>query len=225
MSDDWCDPIPTPTPAGPLPLAPRTGQPAIDFGYARVGPNAMPASGYCLQFVRENFAVPAVYGSAIDAWHGAAYRHPGDPNPPAGVPVWYDTASVYGHVAFYVGGGRCLSTYNADVRDLAFADMPNVFGGPYLGWAPEVNEHQIILAPTPTPEPPPIPEVNDLMPWFFRRNDGAIIVVGPTGARTCTAVQWDVYNNLGQAIFPPGMSAMDPGPFDEVLTSLGGLQP
>src|SRR4029078_659112 len=38
--------------------------------------------GMCLKFVREQWRIGSLYGSAIDAWYGAVDRHPGDRTPP-----------------------------------------------------------------------------------------------------------------------------------------------
>lgn len=79
-------------------------------------------------------------------------------------------------------------------------------------------------APPATPEPEPEPDPwEDTMPWFIRRRDGAIVIVSGGVVRPVTAVQWDVFTNLGMARFPPGMDNMDPGPFDEVVRALGGI--
>jgi len=183
----------------------------------------MPAAGYCLQFVRECYAVPAVYASALDAAQACNTPHPGDRNPPPGTPVWFWTSSVYDHVAFFVGPHEVISTFNEDIRSFdGIGGIEANFDGTYAGYGWDLNEHQVYI-PTGPPEPPtPLPQEDD-MPWFIRRVDGAIVIVGPTGVRTVTAVQWDVYNNLGLAVFPPGMGAMDPGPFNEVVNSLGGI--
>jgi hypothetical protein len=118
----------------------RTGQAAIDYARSRIGPNAMPASGYCLQFVRQCFDVGSYYGSAIDAWNGAKVRHPGDRNPPPAVPLYFLTPSQYDHVTFNVSPTEVISTFNADVR--AFNGISSIeanFDGTYLGWAEDIN--------------------------------------------------------------------------------------
>lgn len=114
--------------------ADRTGQAAIDYARGRVG-GTMHASGYCLQFTRENFAIPSLYASAIDAWNAADDPHPDDWNPPPAVPVWFWSTSIYRHVAFHVGGGQVVTTHGADIRLYpSLASMQGDFG-PYMGWA------------------------------------------------------------------------------------------
>jgi hypothetical protein len=204
-----------------LPTAQLTGQAAIDKARSRVG-GQMAAAGYCLQFTRECYNVPAVYASALDAARACDAAHPGDRNPAPGSPVWFWTGSVYDHVCFYVGPDEVISTFNEDIRSFnGIASIEANFGGTYAGWGEHLNEHIVVVGSGPTP-PEPTPEENE-MPWFIRRNDGAIVIVGPTGVRGVTSAQWDVYNNLGMAVFPPGMGAMDPGPFDAVIASLGGI--
>lgn len=139
----------------------RTGQAAIDYARSRVGPNAMPASGYCLQFVRECFAIPAVYASAIDAWNGSKTKHPGDRNPPRAVPLFFTTPSVYDHIVFLGDPGEIITTFNADVRRYTSSTTSGAidaiirdFGpGSYLGWTEDLNGYRVLVdsgfAPTP----------------------------------------------------------------------------
>jgi hypothetical protein len=130
--------------------ADRTGQAAIDAALARVG-GTMPASGYCLAFTREPFAIPALYASAIDAWNAATEPHPDDRFPPPGVPVWFWSSSIYRHVAFHVGGGQIVTTHNADIRLYPSIDAMEGPFGPYMGWAyDDLNDRDV----TPTTTPP-----------------------------------------------------------------------
>lgn len=114
----------------------RTGQAAADYALARVG-TTMPDAGLCLQFTRENYPVAAVYASAIDAWNATAYPHPGDDDPPVGVPVWFDGHPIYGHVCITVGGGRYVSTYNDEIR--LYDTRPDATFGRYMGWSEDLN--------------------------------------------------------------------------------------
>jgi hypothetical protein len=117
----------------------RTGQAAIDAANAAIGENVMPP-GFCLQFTRECFDVAALYGSAIDAWNGARWRHEGDRNPPPAVPVWFATSSVYDHVAIRTEDAYVVSTFNDDVRLFTdIADIERQFDGSFLGWAEDIN--------------------------------------------------------------------------------------
>jgi hypothetical protein len=136
----------------------RLGQEAIDYALARVAGGAgMPDSGLCLQWTREPFAIGALYGSAVDAWYGADHRQRGDRNPPPAVPVWFDSSSVYEHVAFWCGEqyGGLVTTFNAELRVMSLDAAEDVYG-PYAGWSPGLNEVQVWWPPT-----TPAPEMED----------------------------------------------------------------
>lgn len=131
----------------------RTGDDAIAYARSRVG-GTMPASGYCLQFVRECFAVPAYYASAIDAWNAAPDKHPGDRFPPPAVPLYFATPSVYDHVTFCVSVDEVISTFNADIRSFGgIGSIEANFDGTYLGWAESINTVTIYTGGNPPPNP------------------------------------------------------------------------
>lgn len=164
----------------------RTGQAAIDYARSRVGPNAMPASGYCLQFVRQCFDVPSYYASAIDAWNGSPTKHPGDRNPPPAVPLFFTSPSVYDHVVFGGASGEIITTFNADVRrytasstSAAIDMIVRDFGpGQYLGWTEDINRVRV-LDVVPPPGPDPITEDDDDMPIIvFNGNKGNALLAG-----------------------------------------------
>lgn len=126
----------------------RVGGDAIAYALGRVG-STMPDDGLCLQFTREPFAIGALYASAIDAWYGADFRQVGDRNPPPAVPVWFDTPSIYGHVAFWCGpDDGIVSTFNDEIRQFpSIAAVEDAFNGPYMGWGPGLNEVQVWWPP------------------------------------------------------------------------------
>jgi hypothetical protein len=118
----------------------RTGQAAIDYARSRVGTQMPEGSGYCLKFVRDCFAVPSCYPSAIDAWNASPTKHPGDRNPPPAVPLYFLTPSVYDHVVFCVSTTEIISTFNADIRRFSgISDIERQFSGSYLGWTEDIN--------------------------------------------------------------------------------------
>lgn len=163
----------------------RTGQDAIDYARSRVGPNAMPASGYCLQFVRQCFDVGSYYASAIDAWNASPTQHPGDRNPPPAVPLYFLTPSVYDHVTFGGDTGEIITTFNADVRRYTGSDVISQierdFSGSYLGWCEDINTVRVYTGATPEPEPEPLPiGDDDDMKLIQVIQDGRIFVVTPT---------------------------------------------
>lgn len=115
----------------------RTGQAAADYALSRVG-DYYPPPGYCLKFTREVFEIGSYYASAIDAWNGAQDKHPGDRFPPLAVPVFFQSPSVYDHIATHVGGGQIVTTFNDEIRQMSLADMEYSYG-PYLGWSGDLN--------------------------------------------------------------------------------------
>lgn len=206
-----------------LPTAPYTGEQAIARARARVG-GSMPASGYCLQFVREQYGVPAVYGSAVDAARACDAPHPGDRNPPPGVPVWFYSSSVYDHVALYVGPHEVISTYaeRIDVFD-GIGGIEAAFSNSsapcrFAGWGEHLNEH-IVWAPGTGPAPDQ--EEEDMRPMLIRQDNGTVALVGPKGPRAITPAELETWWNLGYR-YAPGMEAMSAGPFSAVISSLGG---
>lgn len=98
--------------------------------------------GMCLQWVRWRcWDVGSFYGSAIDAWHGARRKHPGDRNPPKGAPLFYSGGS-YGHIVICRGGPRMRSTDCQSSGRVSDADLSwpeGAWGDSYLGWAEDLN--------------------------------------------------------------------------------------
>ena len=127
-----------------LPVAPRTGSAAESYASGRVG-KTMSQSGMCLQFVRENYGVPAVYSSAISAWNNAKVRHTSRPSVGA-VPVFFATASQYKHVAFYCSNGTVITTNGAKIERWSSIDsVASGFKGAYMGWTEDLNGYQVYL--------------------------------------------------------------------------------
>jgi len=98
--------------------------------------------GMCQKYVRGPcWEVPSLYGSAIDAWNGARFKHPGDRTPPKGAPCYYRGGS-YGHAVLSVGDGRirstdCTSTGNVSDAPLSWPE--DHWGYDYLGWTEDIN--------------------------------------------------------------------------------------
>ena len=101
--------------------------------------------GYCLKYVRaEAWRIGGLYGSAIDAWHGAVKRHPGDRNPPVGAPMFY-SGGTYGQIV--------VTGDDPADDDMRGTDMPHSgqvsegdmdwpvtnWGQTYLGWTEDLN--------------------------------------------------------------------------------------
>jgi len=103
-------------------------------------------SGMCQKYVRDQcWRVPSLYGSAIDAWNGARFKHPGDRTPPKGAPVYYRGGN-YGHAVIWVGDNirstDCTSAY--DVSEAAISWVENNWGYTYLGWTEDINGVTVI---------------------------------------------------------------------------------
>lgn len=107
-------------------------------------------TGMCQKFVRDQcWRVPSLYGSAIDAWNGARYKHPGDRNPPEGAPCYYRGGN-YGHAVIFCGPDHgddirstdCTSAY--DVSDVPISWVESHWGYVYLGWTEDINGVRVI---------------------------------------------------------------------------------
>lgn len=95
---------------------------------------------------------------AVDGWKATKHRHPGDRNPPAGVPVfWSGGTHGYGHAAVSLGGGKIRSTDAGGPGRIATVDLgwvERTWGLTYLGWTEDLAGEVI---PTPTPVKPAKP--------------------------------------------------------------------
>lgn len=100
--------------------------------------------GMCLNFVREPcWEVAGVFASAIDAWNGARYKHPGDRTPPLGAPLFYRGGN-YGHVVIGVAentanmrGTDMPSSGRVSEEQIAWVEQH--WGYTYLGWTEDLN--------------------------------------------------------------------------------------
>jgi len=109
---------------------------------------------YCARWTRSQFGVTALgdydgdkAADAEDMWKASTLPHPGDLEPPAGVPVFYGGGSTdNGHAAVSLGGGMIRST---DARGAGRVgtvpiDWPTrEWGMPYLGWTEDLYGHVI----------------------------------------------------------------------------------
>jgi hypothetical protein len=98
--------------------------------------------GMCQKFVRgEAWQIGSLYGSAIDAWHGAMHKHPGDRKPPLGAPMFY-SGGQYGHIVINTGPGDIRSTDCPSSGQVSEADTDwpvRSWGDTYLGWTEDLN--------------------------------------------------------------------------------------
>jgi hypothetical protein len=101
-------------------------------------------TGMCLQWVRGPcWGLGSLYGSAIEAWNGAKFKHPGDRNPPIGAPLFY-SGGTYGHIVIakpHAAGMRstdCTSTGRVGDAAISWIEE-NWAGRTYLGWTEDLN--------------------------------------------------------------------------------------
>jgi len=117
-------------------------------------PNIPCRPGWCLQYVREAFGLPARYASATEAWEKSTSQHR-DRNFPPGVwhPVWYGLVNEpLGHVILRAPDGSVYSTsdltntphHHPDLADLeafyAYYGMTLT----YRGWTEDVAGYPVI---------------------------------------------------------------------------------
>lgn len=108
---------------------------------------------------------------AVDGWNSepASARHPGDRNPPVGVPLaWKGGSKGYGHRAMTVPGGirstdmsgnryksGITSTVTAKTMSEAISIIERSMGVQYLGWSETISGNRVYTKPTPPPAPKP----------------------------------------------------------------------
>jgi hypothetical protein len=114
--------------------------------------------GWCLQYVRQAFGLPARYATATDAWEASTSKHR-DRNFPPGlwVPVWYGLADEpAGHVVLRAPDGSVYSTsdlsttphHHPDLADLE--DYYAYYGMTltYRGWTEDVAGYPVLTKET-----------------------------------------------------------------------------
>lgn len=96
------------------------------------------------------------YPNAIDGWNFAEQKHPGDYDPPRGVPVYLDAVdgprwggdAVYyaGDVCISLGGGQLLATdwpNSGTIGICTIEQRCNQTARPYLGWCGDFLGYQV----------------------------------------------------------------------------------
>lgn len=139
----------------------------------------IPATGgWCLQYVRQAYGLPARYASATEAWEKSESKHR-DQNFPEGIwtPVWYGIdVEPLGHVVLRAPNGNVYSTsdYSGWPRlhtDLADLEAFYAYYGmelQYRGWTEDVAgyavmEPTITVQSTTTKELFTVDQYNELM--------------------------------------------------------------
>jgi len=109
---------------------------------------------FCAQWTRVCFGVGALgdfdgdgAADAEDMWKASKKRHPGDKNPPAGVPVFWGGGSAdNGHAAVSLGNGMIRSTDaggSGVVATVSINFPTEKWGMPYLGWTEDLYGNDI----------------------------------------------------------------------------------
>lgn len=126
--------------------------------------------GMCQLWTRTMFGAPSAGdrdldgdADAVDGWKSepTSARHPGDRNPPRGVPVsWSGGRNGHGHRAVSLGGGMVRSTDAPSAGLVGTVDLgwfERHWGLTYLGWSETITG--IVIPKPPAPAPAPLPEV------------------------------------------------------------------
>lgn len=144
------------------------------------------------------------YPDAIDGWRYATRQHPGDIEPPAGYPVYFDALTrpryagddnyAAGDVVISLGGGlvRCTDGAGAGrMGTMTIAQRAAQIGRTYLGWTEDflgydvtttataaLHVSQLINTPKPTPKGAP-----DMLAVQYQGSGslaGSLFVIDPT---------------------------------------------
>ena len=110
--------------------------------------------GWCLQYVRQAYGLPARYSSATEAWDNSTSQH-ADWDFPADcwVPVWFSLATEpAGHVALRAPDGSVYSSSDANTstphHHPSLDDLISYYaaGNPltYLGWTEDVAGYPVV---------------------------------------------------------------------------------
>jgi hypothetical protein len=121
-------------------------------------PNIPCQPGWCLQYVRQAFNLPAAYPTATAAWEASSSKHR-DRKFPAGcwVPVWFSLANEpAGHVALMAPDGSVYSTSDLGSvphQHLDLSDLMNYYARygmtlTYLGWTEDVAGYPVMTSLT-----------------------------------------------------------------------------
>jgi len=104
--------------------------------------------GMCLYYVWQAYKANGAStgmqaGTAYEGWQKSQGKHPGDRNPPAGVPVWFGpkASSSAGDVVISMGGGKVVATDwpSAGHTGICTIDQRQAqIGRPYLGWSERI---------------------------------------------------------------------------------------
>ena len=161
--------------------------------------------GYCLHYVWQAYKTHGARTdrsapTALVGWERSDGKHPGDRNPPAGVPVWwgrrYD-GNTDGDVVISLGGGRVVATDwpSWGVVGITTIDEREAqIGREYLGWTEAIFDVPVYAPPAPHPTPAPSPAARPQIgeePMFIAEMPNGWFLVVPQGAEKPRAVVLD----------------------------------
>jgi hypothetical protein len=110
--------------------------------------------GWCLQYVRQAFGLPAAYPTATAAWEASQSKHRGRDFPTdMWIPVWYALANEpAGHVVLLAPDGTCYSTsdpstiprHHPNLADLEWYYAKYGMTLTYRGWTEDVAGYPVV---------------------------------------------------------------------------------
>jgi hypothetical protein len=112
--------------------------------------------GWCLQYVRQTFGLPAKYGSATEAWERSDTKHYAQDFPVnCWVPVWFSLETEpAGHVALLAPDGSVYSTSDLGNKPHHHPTLDHLmsyyayYGMPltYRGWTEDVASYPVVAS-------------------------------------------------------------------------------
>jgi hypothetical protein len=106
----------------------------------------------CLWHVQDWYGAPHVFPDAAAQWNSSRHKHPGDRNPPPGVPVLY-LGGRHGHIALSTGHGirSTDAPVNGRVAEVDLDWPYRRWGHRYVGWIGDLGGVPIAVPPAPHP--------------------------------------------------------------------------
>lgn len=116
-------------------------------------PKVPGASGQCLKYVRQTFAIASLWTWAWTAWLKAKYKHRDRNLPNVPCAVWFSYRVVQGHVVTYVPKQGFYSVTKYGVRRFkTIEEVENFIGCKFVGWTEDINGVRV-CQPKPAPKP------------------------------------------------------------------------